>query len=193
MRIDNLIQESQFTNEGSLRETMSFNIYRYKFTVEFMEKLYEFSKIHQYDDRIAFKENWNKWIEDNDDAVKNEILRLNNTGYEGDVLDKMFKSARYYFRKKSITKNEPKKRRVYVSCQKDMLDEMDSHIINGIKSTDFKPSSGFDEFCIKNADLLKEEISHLIQAEITETRDIFDKIKKTYKNRYFNISNKQIN
>ena len=37
-------------------------IYRYKFTEHFMEELYEFSKIHQYDARKDFKEAWKIWI-----------------------------------------------------------------------------------------------------------------------------------
>jgi TctA family transporter len=34
------------------------SIYRYKFTQEFMDELYKFSKIHQYDERADFKEAW---------------------------------------------------------------------------------------------------------------------------------------
>ena len=33
-------------------------IFRYKFNDMFAEQLYEFSKIHQYDDRATFKEAW---------------------------------------------------------------------------------------------------------------------------------------
>ena len=29
---------------------------------EFMDELYNFSKIHQYDDRHTYKEEWDKWI-----------------------------------------------------------------------------------------------------------------------------------
>ena len=43
-------------------------------------------------------------------------------------MDKMFKSARYYFRKKSTEKKAPLERRDYGGTQKDMLDAMDYHI-----------------------------------------------------------------
>lgn len=79
---------------------MSFIIYRFKFTENFMTELYKFSKIHQYDDRKDFKEAWKIWTEENDDIIELEMCRMLRLGYNGDVLDKMFKSARYYFRKK---------------------------------------------------------------------------------------------
>ena len=76
-------------------------IYRYKFTEDFMNELFNFSKIHQYDDRKDFKEAWELWLVDNEEIVIDEEIRLINLGYVGDVRDKMFKSARYYFRKKN--------------------------------------------------------------------------------------------
>ena len=62
----------------------------------------------------------------------------------------MFKSARYYFRKKGTEKKAPMERRVYIGVQKDLLDAMDNHIKSAINSKDFKPSEGFDDFCKKN-------------------------------------------
>lgn len=174
-------------------ESRRHNIYRYKFTVEFMEMLYQFSKIHQYDERPIFKEEWNKWVEENDEKVSEEVKRLDGLGYEGDIIDKMFKSARYYFRKKSSSKKEPKQRRVYVSCKKDILDAMDSHIEKGMQTPEYKPSEGFDDFCSNNKDLLKDEILHLIESNITNTKEIMSKVKKTYKNRYFIVSNREVN
>jgi len=169
------------------------NIYRYKFTAEFMEMLYQFSKIHQYDERPIFKEEWNNWVEENDEKVGEEVKRLDSLGYEGDIIDKMFKSARYYFRKKSISKKEPKQRRLYVSCKKDILDAMDSHIEKGMQTPEYKPSEGFDDFCSNNKDLLKDEIQHLIESKITDAKEIMSKVKKTYKNRYFIVSNREVN
>lgn len=167
----------------------NINIYRYKFTVEFTEELFKFSKIHQYDHRKDFKEAWEVWTENNSELVDTEVRRLTNLGYDGDILDKMFKSARYYFRKKSTEKKEPVKRRIYVGSQKELLDAMDDHIKTNL-SKDFKPSDGFDEFCKENIDLLKEQVKQLCQAGITDSNEIKAKVKKTYKNRYFLAINK---
>lgn len=177
-------------NNDEKGSDVNVNIYRYKFTNEFTIELYKFSKIHQYDHRKDFKEAWELWMEENDDIIDMEVRRLTNLGYDGNILDKMFKSARYYFRKKSTEKKEPTKRRIYVGAQKDLLESMDEHIKNNINSGDFKPSDGFDEFCKQNMDILKEQVNQFIRAGINDSNEIKSKIKKTYKNRYFQIISK---
>ena len=170
---------------------ININIYRYKFTEAFMEELYKFSKIHEYDNRKDFKEAWQIWIEEQEDIVDAEVRRLINLGYDGNVIDKMFKSARYYFRKKKIENNkEPQKRRVYQNVQKELLEQMDEHIKTNINNKDYKPSEGFDRFCQENMDILKEEINNLLKNGFTDSDEIKKKIKKTYKNRYFLLTSR---
>jgi hypothetical protein len=166
---------------------VNYNIYRFKFTNEFTDELYKFSKIHQYDHRKDFKEAWELWIEDNDGLVSEEVRRLNNIGYGGDILDKMFKSARYYFRKKSTEKKEPIQRRAYIGTNKEFLEAIDNHIKSNVSD---KPSDGFDDFCKNNIELLKEEVQKLCNNGFNDSNEIKQKIKKTYKNRYFLIINK---
>lgn len=160
-------------------------IYRFKFTEDFMEELYKFSKIHQYDERKDFKEAWKLWTEENQDIIDEETTRLNNLGYDGDVLDKMFKSARYYFRKKSTEKKEPKQRRQYISVTRELLDAMDRHIEENIFNDDYQPKTGFISFCKANEKILKESIAKIFEQGVKDSELIEDKIKKTYKNRYF--------
>lgn len=157
------------------------NIYRYKFAEEVAEELDRFSKVHQYDDRVTFKEAWTEWTTDNEDLISAEVRRLTNLGCEGDIVDKMFKSARYYYRKKSTVKKAPAERRNYVGVQKDLLDAMDEYILQN----DSKPAIGFVDFCKTHMELLKTEIDILRVNGITERSEIQNKIKKTYKNRYF--------
>jgi len=174
-------QNEMIEIEDRIRE---IDIYRYKFTQEFMDELHNFSKIHQYDDRIMFKEAWANWIVDYDEIIQKEIERLSDAKYEGDILDKMFKSARYYFRKKGVIAVEAKVRRPYISLQKEIIALMDAHIKKG----NLKPSEGFDDFCNIHVDNLKEEITYLFSHNITDSKMIKDKFKKTYKNRYFSNS-----
>jgi len=162
------------------------NIFRYKFTQIFMDELYKFSKVHQYDHRHDFKEAWKIWVEENNDLVDSEVRRLTNLGYDGDIIDKMFKSARYYFRKKSSEKKEPQKRRDYIGVNKEFLDIMDQHIHSNMN----KPSEGFDDFCKINIEVLKEEVNRLCKCGLTDPVEMKNKIKKTYKNRYFILVNK---
>lgn len=163
-------------------------IYRFKFTEDFMEELYNFSKIHQYDLRKDFKEAWKLWTEDNQESIDNQILRLSNLGYNGDINDKMFKSARYYFRKKSIEKKEPKERRQYISVNRELLEAMDNHIEKNIFNLEYQPKTGFVSFCKENENILKDTISKIYEQGIKDSSLIEDKIKKTYKNRYFSLT-----
>lgn len=164
-------------------------IYRFKFTEGFMEELYKFSKIHQYDERKDFKEAWNIWTEENEDIINEEMRRMNMLGYEGNVLDKMFKSARYYFRKKSTEKVVPKQRRQYISVNKELLNAMDNHIEENIYKKDYQPKKAFVSFCKENEKILTETITQIYSQGIRDSDLIEDKIKKTYKNRYFILTN----
>uniref|UniRef100_A0A6C0K470 Uncharacterized protein n=1 Tax=viral metagenome TaxID=1070528 RepID=A0A6C0K470_9ZZZZ len=183
------LDKSESENTNDREEKFNCNdinafIYRFKFTQNFMDELYKFSKIHQYDDRKSFKEAWETWTDEQEELIEDEISRLDKLGYDGDVPDKMFKSARYYFRKKGTSKPEPKERKKYVGVHKDLLDAMDLHIFNGRNSPDYKPSDGFVDFCKTNTKDLKDEIARLLENNL-DSSEIMSKIKKTYKNRYF--------
>jgi hypothetical protein len=165
-------------------------IFRFKFTEEFMEELHNFSKIHQYDHRKDFKEAWVKWTEENQDIIAKEVDRLVAMGYpnEDDIVDdKMFKSARYYFRKKSAVKPEPKQRRQYIGVDHELLENMDIHIRTNIYNDDYKPKTAFIMFCKEYDTILRQTIE---QMSISDAKMIQEKIKKTYKNRYFMLTNK---
>jgi len=169
---------------------ININIYRYKFTPEFMSDLFIFSKIHQYDHRSDFKEAWEQWTEDNENIISSEVNRLTELGYEGDIIDKMYKSARYYFRKKGTEKKTASLRRHYISVSKDLINAMDEHVHTEIRRDDYKPSDAFDEFCRSNIDLLKENIAIICKNGLTDAEEIKKKVKKTYKNRYFRFISK---
>jgi len=184
-RADNIVLRNPISDTTNPDNKHMNTIYRYKFRDEFVGELFKFSKIHQYDHRKDFKEAWQLWLEDNADIVSDEVRILSSSGYDGDILDKMFKSARYYFRKKSTETKEPVKRRKYCGLSKDVLDAMDKHIASNITNDDYKPSTGFESFCMIHSALLKEESTRLITNGFTNSDEINDKLKKTYKNRYF--------
>ena len=162
--------------------------YRYKFSQSFMESLLQFAKIHQYDDRHSFKDAWKEWIEENSDDVESEIRTLNTTGYTGDIVDKMYKSARYYFRKKDTSEKEAKKRRVYVSLNKEFLTTMNQHVQSYCVNEKHTPAEGYEEFCQTHKNELADEVSYLFNAGIKDAKDISAKLKKTYKNKYFQLT-----
>ena len=170
-------------NVTKTKMTTQANIYRYKFNDVFVEQLSRFAKIHQYDHRKDFKEAWTKWLDEHEEMVSDEVRRLTNLDYKGDIIDKMFKSARYYFRKKSTEKKAPTTRRDYVGVGKDILAAMDEHIKTNLSN--IKPSTGFLDFCKQEIELLEQEVQHLVELGFTDSNEIQYKMKKTYKNRYF--------
>lgn len=142
-------------------------IFRFNFDETFAGELLSFSKINQYLDRKEFKEKWEEWIVDHDEKIQTEIRRLESLGYKGDVMVKMFKSARYYFRTKSS--NKPKQRRQYLPQDKAILQEIDDFLENDMKTEGFTPKSSFIKWCDTPE---KEEM------------------KKTFKNRYYLAKNR---
>lgn len=146
--------------------------------------------------------------------LNNEVGRLTALGYKGDVADKLFKSGRYYFRQKTYgfqgtSRQEPLcpnlslqpvgvrgalvptarpclcAPRKYVLLNRQLLDTMDDHIARGLRSIDtYTPADGFADFCKLNFNSYSSEVTRL--SEIMPTGEaVHDKLKKTYKNRYF--------
>ena len=217
--------------------TASIKTYRHEFSKEFMAELSRFSKVHQYDDRHAYKSEWQKWAnkEDIAQAMEVEKRRLHENGYIGDIDDKMFKAGRYYFRKKTpvivgggggdastpisatdlpetpetptaTTPAAATERRSYITMSKQCIRLMDNHIHEAAaasaasaSSSPFKPAICYNHFYETKmaTDEMTKEIGNIIEKyektpgamsnltadELTE--EIMDKIKKTYKNRYY--------
>lgn len=160
-------------------------IFRFKFDDEFSVILNGFAKLHRYDNRLNFNDAWETWCDEHQCEITKETRRLLNMEYEGDVLIKMYKSARYYYRKKLEEKKEPKPRREYVSLCSSILVYMDI-IINGDKLNE-TPSDLYYRFCKKYSDELVIEMTRLLTTTELIKEEIGKKIKKTFKNRYFNI------
>tara|TARA_B110000977_G_scaffold188531_1_gene256877 strand:- start:1318 stop:1854 length:537 start_codon:yes stop_codon:yes gene_type:complete len=160
--------------------------YRYKFTENFLAILKEYSRLHRFDDPINFKDNWEIWCDENKKIIEEECAILSKMGYKGDGVAKMYKSSRYYFKNKSNTKKEVKKRRKYVSVGLDFKDAIDNHINNITIRREIKPSEGYINFIDDelNTDLLRLEKLRLESYNFT-IEEIMVKFKKTYKNRYF--------
>ncbi len=165
-------------------------IFRFEFSESLVEKLGAFSKQNEMVDRETYKDEWKKWLDENQGLIEEEDARLKGIGYQGNIQDKMYKSSRYYFRKKSTAKKAPTERKKYVALDKSMLLEIDRHILNNIDREDFKPSIGFAEFCESSTGSIEECSTYLEGKGVTSKENVHEKIKKTYKNRYFVHSKK---
>ena len=194
-------------DEQSIDMNIHIKTFRFKFSEEVTSELYEFAKLHKYDDRHSFKDFWEEWskVPVVVNMLNNEIARLNALGYKGDSMDKMFKSARYYFRKKRETEEEEKKRKNYIGFSKEILRVIDSHIVEQIKNhittdvhkkvneqeipiSNISPADAYADFCNKMQNEISKEIGLMKRNSIIlNAKEITKKFKKTYKNRFFNI------
>jgi hypothetical protein len=150
--------------------TTASSTYRYEFGKPFCDALEQFARLHKYDDRKVFKEAWTVWAEENVEWIERECEALKESGYAGDSLDKMFKSARYYYRKKSVVLKEKSPRKSYTKVPTTLLKEMDEYIKANME---MKPHNCYVAFCER----FREEL-------IPDMRELGEvKMKKTFKNR----------
>jgi hypothetical protein len=175
--------------------------FHHNFSEAISERFTYFATVHRFDDRKAFKEAWQKWIQEEDVAadIQNEIQTLESNQYVGDILDKMFKSVRYYYRKKPITPKAPATRKEYVALPASVLESMDKHIIETMLQHTDPQTTQCDISPAKAFDLYMKQQQQQHQATATSTTDTNQqdqtidgpKYKKTYKNRFF-IASKNI-
>ena len=185
---------------------------RYTYNPEVVINLSNFAKIHEYDDRKVFKEAWQKWIEDPEikKVIMDEVVRLQMNGLEGDVLDKMYKSARYYYRKKTnnISKQtEPRKE--YEGLPRTILKSIDDHIyaeinnnivlcdkLTGTFRSNISAANSFINYCKLHSEVIKElllptkdveNVTYRANNLRDEIKVVTDRLKKTYKNRFYKI------
>ena len=167
--------------------------HHFNYSDGFANELYNFAVIHLEDTNREFKKAWKEWTEENSAQIREEIDRMKQEGYPGSVEDKMYFSARYYYRKKAIKRREEEeeeeeeeekpKRKKYECADKEILTQMNEHIIskiyclnscnlvNGTMVSKMTPSKAFTDYCYKYETPIEDE-----------------QVKKTYKNLYWRIS-----
>ena len=191
---------------GTVKVTIKTN--RHTYSEEVVEQLSSFAKVHEYDDRKEFKEAWQKWMEEPD--IKNlivaEVSRLTANGLSGDILDRMYKSARYYYRKKGgETVTEPTIRKEYEGLPRTVLKTIDdfiySEINRNIAETDkggnpiitITAAKSFTTYCKLHYDVISDMLPQMNDEDKVNTnmreelKKVTDRLKKTYKNRFYNI------
>lgn len=169
--------------------------FRFKLSNEISNEIEYFSKLHQYDDKKTYKEEWKKWIsnEEINSLMQKEIIRLTELGYDGDIQKKIYISSRYYYRKKTPHKKEEakinKKMRFSINFLKNIDEYIDEHLKkNAIKKdettfiSNLPPAECFQSFCNDKPETISEEFKKYPQFEENE---LYEKMKKTFKNRYF--------
>lgn len=171
-------------------QVQNTSIFRFKLSDCIVNLLNNFVEIHKYDNKNDFKDAWNDFIKNNVSIIDKERKRLRTMGFNGDLNEKMYKSARYYLSKKTNVKEVPKKRRTYITIDNEVIKLIDIHCRIEIHK-DNKPSVAYENFCEKYENILIKICKNIINNSNLDKEDVDLKMKKTYKNRYF-IQNKKI-
>ena len=183
----------QKTNVDSISNK---KIFRYKLSDDINDALAQFTSLYRFNNRKDLKENWTKWCLENTVIIQEEERRLLNLGYTGNCVTKMFTSVRYYHIKKAnehkdteqINDNESSsnKKRKYFTLDKKILVIIDDHIRANMENNNFKPANSSRDFTGIHNEIIKETRDLFVSKGFTE-EDFDIKLKKTYKNRYFNL------
>lgn len=198
MNCNNMATNEAYEMQGRTR------VLRFEFSDAMTDHLAAFAQMHQYDDRKTYKEAWAEWMANDEIATlfNADAARLKCLGYNGDVADKLYKSGRYYFRGKKGQENkgqenkrqdsanganDASRSRKYIMLGRELLAAMDEHIERGLRHNDYTPAKGFAEFCQLGVASYHIEVARLSEV-MSSGEDVSDKLKKTYKNRYFMMS-----
>jgi hypothetical protein len=193
--------------------TQQLKTLHYSFSSDISELLRGFAKVHQHDDRKQYQEEWTKWLElpEIKPEMEKEIKRLRDSGIEGDVYLKMYKSARYYYRNKPTTTSDARKpaRKIYEKTQPHVLEIIDRHINDIIREhTNNKndkndknnknkfvvltPAFSYERFYTTHTKLLRDLLPEYETKEgeppvipKTAMDELKESMKKTYKNRFY--------
>lgn len=192
------------TQQNKSEPKVVYRTHKIKFSNELSNKLEEFSIENARCNQKQFKQAWENFLANNESVINTEKT-ANNTVSEDILLDNMFKSARYYYRKKYLknqqtetnTKQKPNEK--YPTLSKILRRKMETHIqmqivekSNYIKTDhtikmDTIPQEAYLEFCSQYKTEIYSEV--LKWAETTDKplceEEISKKFKKSYKNMFY--------
>lgn len=161
--------------------------FRFEFSECLTKLLSCFAESNKTEPLKVYNQRWTQWTNNNHALIMAETTRLEGLGYKGNVIDKLYKGGRFYFRTKSKKeKKQPCHREKYIHIGSSFLKMIDTHTERFI-SESLPPAQGFVNFCQTHSteEWFKTEIKNLIQVYDADTSKIIMKLKKTYKNRYF--------
>jgi len=179
---------------------VAYTKYRFDFSSEVGELLATFSDNHESEKYKVFQLSWSSWINKDDvrEILTKECDRLQQEGYKGDIWDKMYKSARYYYKKRALVNNKEDnnvivKRSPNIKFSTNYLKQLQENIVSQLKNniTDknlitLSQVEAFDKFCTSNKKNIIEELQLIKQKNGDLPHDIIKKVKKTFRNHFYN-------
>jgi len=167
---------------------MSQTTYRFKFNKELLDSIKEFSKLHSNDNCDDFLDAFHLWKRVNNEIISLEEKRILDLGFNGNIEEKIYKSARYYFKNKKNTTYKLNKqlKTNYIPRNPVFFKMMETYI----NKNPIKASLLYKEFINEtDTNILSEintEIVRLKTFELNQT-ECLQKIKKMFNNAYYKI------
>jgi len=171
--------------------------FRFDFSKQTIDLLSVFSKEHGDEKCKQFQCSWRDWVntETIKKALQEEYSMLKNAGFKGDVYDKMFKSARYYYKKRNNNREKCDKKlpiqhtnRFSSSFLKEMDETIQLQLREEIKNNNGIEKSQivfFTKYCNIQQNGIVMELRDIKESKGAIPEDIKEKLKKTYKNRFY--------
>ena len=181
---------------------MEYKRYRFDFTENAKNMLVDFANRNKNAKRKEFLEAWVKWSSEEDIKSKldQERVWMESKGFTGNVLDKMFKSVRYYHKKRPICSDvdeEVPRGGHNNRFSREFLNEMDDYIQKQIENTKhiqkennkwvntLSQAVAYDEYCKENQNSILAEFILIKTKRGEVTNKMVETLKKTYKNRFY--------
>lgn len=156
-------------------------IHRFKCSPELNNAIIDFSALHRFDTKDTLLEQWNCWMETSaiKALVEKEREFLQRHGYPEELNVKIFKSIKYYYIKKMLSKKEEKTvqerthTRLSLKVKRKIQEHLEQHFAN---NPNFKPADAYMEF------------KKSLDSTFVEPEPL---IKKGYKNQYYQLKHKK--
>ena len=175
---------------------MSQTTYRFKFNKEILDSIKVFSKIHSEDCGEDFLDAFQLWKRANHELIDKEEKRIVDLGFKGNIEEKIYKSARYYFKNKKtkpIASNNKYLKTNYIPRNPSFFLLLEKYIKNNSSQ---KASILYKQFMAETDNEISSEISkEMIRLKNYQLNDVecLKKIKKSFNNAYYKIKNKKNN
>lgn len=179
---------------------VAYTKYRFDFSSEVGELLAEFSDNHENEKYKMFQLSWKIWT--NEEVIRkilvNECNRIEKEGYKGDIWDKMYKSARYYYKKRALVNkvddnNIIVKRGPNIKFSTNYLKQLNENIVSQLNDNlndkniiTLSQVEAFDTFCKSHKTHIIDELRLVKQKNGELPQDIVKKVKKVFRNHFYN-------
>ena len=179
-------------------------VFRFKLDPSLCSDMAEFARIHRHDSRPDFREHFDDWYVAQHETIGREADRLESIGYTADLKVKLFRSIKYYYMKRDRgeigTRGEigvpnnthPTRPTKYIQLDRDFAADIVDFITLRCVPSKTRPKDGYTAFLDAYAIEVETEVSRIVGTHDLTVESATTKIKKTFKNCYFQV-NKRAN